>query len=111
MGELRFRRPAAAAPRDETFLATSWGHRLSNRRCRSRSAASATPGDWSEDCLTINVVRPAGAIGPLPVMVWIYGGAFTIGASRNYDARRLVEHGDVVFVSMNYRVGAFGSST
>ncbi|HNP56941.1 MAG TPA: carboxylesterase/lipase family protein [Gordonia sp. (in: high G+C Gram-positive bacteria)] len=108
MGELRFRRPAAAAPRDETFLATSWGAPPVQPPMPQPFGGIGDAGDWSEDCLTINVVRPAGAIGPLPVMVWIYGGAFTIGASRNYDARRLVEHGDVVFVSMNYRVGAFG---
>lgn len=63
-----------------------------------------------EDCLTLNVVRPANpqATGPLPVMVWIYGGAFLIGGTKLYPAHEFARRADVVHVSMNYRVGAFG---
>ncbi|RPA71466.1 alpha/beta-hydrolase [Ascobolus immersus RN42] len=69
----------------------------------------------SEDCLTLNVWRPSNAAGAtrkgLPVMVWIHGGGFTAGSSDTpvYDAQRLVKNtGNVIIVSMNYRLGLFG---
>ena len=64
----------------------------------------------SEDCLYLNVWTPAKTAGDkLPVMVWIYGGAFVIGQTSvpAYDGTRLAEKG-VVLVSVAYRVGAFG---
>ena len=63
-------------------------------------------------CLTLNVWAPEGA-RDLPVMVWIHGGAFKIGGSslETYDPERIVERGDVVVVSCNYRVGALGFLT
>lgn len=63
----------------------------------------------SEDCLYVNVYAPSAATeGPLPVMVWLHGGAFTIGAGANYDPSRLAaEHGRVV-VTVNFRLGALG---
>ncbi len=46
----------------------------------------------SEDCLSINVIRPSGMgkAGSLPVMVWIYGGALTSGESSSVDDTSLV---------------------
>ena len=67
------------------------------------------PG-MSEDCLSLNVWRPAkNAKAGLPVMVWIYGGGFMAGASSEprQDGGVLARHG-VVVVSMNYRLGIFG---
>jgi len=63
----------------------------------------------SEDCLTLNVWTPAERTGKLPVMVWIHGGGFTIGASAQsvYDGELLASRGAVV-VTMNYRLGALG---
>jgi para-nitrobenzyl esterase len=65
----------------------------------------------SEDCLTLNVWTPAHrAPGPrLPVMVWIYGGAFIGGSSGTafYDGAHFAER-NVVLVSFNYRLGRFG---
>lgn len=63
----------------------------------------------SEDCLSLTVTTP-GVDGRRPVMVWIHGGAFTAGSGSIpwYDGRRLAARGDVVVVSINYRLGAFG---
>ncbi len=62
----------------------------------------------SEDCLTLNVWRPAGASDkPLPVMVWIYGGALVHGRTALYPGDGLARQG-VVVVSMNYRMGRLG---
>ena len=68
------------------------------------------PDAISEDCLYLNVWTPAKAASErLPVMVWIYGGAFTGGMTSipAYDGTPLAEKG-VVLVSVAYRVGAFG---
>jgi para-nitrobenzyl esterase len=72
----------------------------------------AEPGRrWvgSEDSLTLNIWRPERANGPLPVVIWIHGGANWLGASRVgfYDGTALARQG-VIFVSMNYRLGVFG---
>ena len=61
----------------------------------------------SEDCLTLNVWRPAGVSGRLPVMVWIYGGAMVHGNTAMYPGDALAAEG-VVVVSMNYRMGRLG---
>ncbi|KAL2270659.1 hypothetical protein VTJ83DRAFT_30 [Remersonia thermophila] len=69
----------------------------------------------SEDCLTINVIRPKGtkAGDKLPVLFWIYGGGFELGWSSMYDGGQLVSSAinmgkPYVFVAVNYRVGGFG---
>jgi para-nitrobenzyl esterase len=63
----------------------------------------------SEDCLYVNVYKPADAKpgAKLPVMVWIYGGAFTGGASNNYEGQSFAKKG-IVYVSLNYRLGRTG---
>jgi para-nitrobenzyl esterase len=67
-------------------------------------------GDTDEDCLTLNVWTPAADSLARPVLVWIHGGAFTIGGSslETYDGARLAAREDVVVVSCNYRLGALG---
>jgi para-nitrobenzyl esterase len=65
----------------------------------------------SEDCLFLNVWAPdAVSPSPRPVMVWLHGGAYVFGAAsqRTYDGARLAVAGDVVVVTLNYRLGAFG---
>lgn len=65
----------------------------------------------SEDCLYLNLwLPPTAASGArLPVIVWIYGGGLSIGSAgmANYSGEKLAEKG-IVFVSLGYRVGAFG---
>jgi para-nitrobenzyl esterase len=63
-----------------------------------------------EDCLTLNVWAPVQRDAkPRPVVVWIYGGAFAAGTSNDplYDGANMAGQ-DVVFVSINYRVGILG---
>lgn len=68
------------------------------------------PEEQSEDCLTLNVWtrRPGGE--PRPVMVWIHGGGFNsgTGAGDLYRGGTLAREGDVVVVTINYRLGALG---
>lgn len=63
-----------------------------------------------EDCLNLTVWVPPGASpqAPRAVMVWIHGGGFLNGSSDIYDARRLAGRGDIVVVTINYRLGALG---
>ena len=64
----------------------------------------------SEDCLAVNVWTPNPDGKARPVMVWIHGGAMIEGSARNswYDGARLAARGDVVVVSLQYRLGALG---
>ncbi|PIL26441.1 hypothetical protein GSI_12199 [Ganoderma sinense ZZ0214-1] len=71
----------------------------------------------SEDCLTVNIFRPSELVlsleGPVPVMLWVYGGAFLEGVSSDFNASEIVIQSvvrgtPVVYVSFNYRVGPFG---
>ena len=68
------------------------------------------PPPMNEDCLQLNVFTPAHDNGSRPVLVWIHGGAFTNGTAHMpwYDGTALVERGNVVVVSINYRLGALG---
>jgi triacylglycerol lipase len=71
--------------------------------------------DSGEDCLTLDVIRPAGidASAKLPVLFWIFGGAFELGSSSSYNGSLLVSDSitkekPFIFVAVNYRVGGFG---
>ncbi|WP_188488778.1 carboxylesterase/lipase family protein [Williamsia phyllosphaerae] len=107
MGERRFRAPEPAV---------GWS---GVRHCHSfRNAAPQNPRyttigigkhqPVSEDCLTLNVVAPEERSGPLPVMVFIHGGAYILGSSLVYRGDSLVRAGGVVYVSINYRLGPLG---
>ena len=68
-----------------------------------------------EDCLNLNVARPAGTSpsAKLPVVVWIFGGGFEVGSSQIYKPESLIERSislgaPILFVAINYRVGGFG---
>jgi para-nitrobenzyl esterase len=81
---------------------------------QGRSRLAHIMGDFerpqSEDCLTLNVWTPAADSKKRPVLVWIHGGAFASGAGSVpwYSGERFASHGDVVFVSINYRLGILG---
>ncbi|HEX4491572.1 MAG TPA: carboxylesterase/lipase family protein [Acidimicrobiia bacterium] len=64
----------------------------------------------SEDSLYLNVFTPGLDDARRPVMVWIHGGAFMFGegATPWYDGTKFATRGDVVLVSLNYRLGSFG---
>ena len=64
----------------------------------------------AEDCLTLNIWTPAADHPPRPVMVWIHGGANIEGSARNtwYDGTGLATRGNVVVVTIQYRLGVLG---
>jgi carboxylesterase type B len=74
-----------------------------------------TVSDSGEDCLTVNVQRPSTitANSSLPVVSWMFGGAFEFGSTQTYDASEQISTSvaqgkDIIYVSVNYRVGGFG---
>ena len=69
--------------------------------------------DVSEDCLNLNVWTPAPDGKKRPVLVWMHGGGFSAGNSieqDGYHGANLARAGDIVFVSVNHRLNAFGFS-
>ena len=107
VGDLRFRAPAPARRWEGVLDATNFGAVApQDRKGQFLGPASNVP--ISEDCLTLNVISPPQGHG-LPVMVWVHGGAYSVGSSREirHQGEGLVRRG-VIFVSMNYRLGALG---
>ncbi|MET0401997.1 MAG: carboxylesterase family protein [Cystobacter sp.] len=109
VGELRWRPPQPVQEWSGVREATAFGHDCMQIPFPSDAAPLGTPP--AEDCLTLNLWRPASAPadGKLPVMVWIYGGGFVNGGSSPavYDGSRFARRG-VVLVSFNYRLGRLG---
>ncbi|OBZ77975.1 Lipase 2 [Grifola frondosa] len=111
LGSLRFAPPVPKYnPGGATFNATEYGF-----LCLQSTPFGGPASIMSEDCLTINVLRPSGVHqgSDLPVMVWIGGLGFTVYNPDKYDPMPLVlysvERGTpVIFVSFNYRQGPLG---
>lgn len=99
VGVLRWRPPQPTTESSE--MRTAYDH---GAPCLQPAMPAA-----SEDCLTLNVFRPFGVDGPLPVMVFIHGGAFVSGTANDplFDGAKLAQAG-VIVVTVNYRLGALG---
>ncbi|HEY0316337.1 MAG TPA: carboxylesterase family protein [Sphingomonas sp.] len=110
VGRLRWRTPKSVVP----WQGVRKADRFSLSPCQMpqgpKSLFATRPVETGEDCLTVNVWAPTRpSVRPRPVMVWIYGGAYVAGTTDNewYDGAHLAQQ-DVVFVSLNYRVGILG---
>jgi para-nitrobenzyl esterase len=111
LGELRWKPPQPVVPWQGVRAATEFGPQCLQGKATPGSVYFEYSGGdlpMSEDCLTLNVWAPAEASNA-PVMVWIYGGGFQVGASARptFNGAGLAARG-VVVVSMNYRVGVLG---
>ncbi|MCB1492118.1 MAG: carboxylesterase family protein, partial [Rhodobiaceae bacterium] len=108
VGERRWMPPAPVAAHLGPVDATASG-----------AGCAQGPSPWGspstvEDCLFLDITVPgaANAMGfwqNKPVMVWFHGGGFTGGSGDVYDARALATENDVIVVTINYRLGAFGN--
>jgi len=107
-GGNRWQDPVPKALISQGIDATEFGHACP----QVYNPPYSPPGEFSEDCLTLNIWRRADLSDRelRPVMVWIYGGSFTGGGSSMplYDGAYLSSREDVVVVSLNYRLGALG---
>ncbi|MFE9132586.1 carboxylesterase/lipase family protein [Streptomyces sp. NPDC007355] len=109
VGGLRWKPPAAPARWTGVRDASAPGNPCMQTDSSTPWGDLAGPGTPSEDCLYLNVHTPAEpSLRDRPVMVWIHGGGFTIGSGTFYDGGELAARGDVVVVTLNYRLGAFG---
>ena len=111
VGPLRFHAPQPPAPWDGVRNASAYGPSAMQPITPSATGIGITtiPGPVGEDCLYLNVWTPSTS-GKRPVMVWIHGGAFVAGSGSQalYEGAKLAERGDLVVVTVNYRMGVFG---
>ncbi|KAJ8922685.1 hypothetical protein NQ315_007717 [Exocentrus adspersus] len=100
LGQLRFRAPVKIS---------NWTGILNATEDRSFCVQQSDPVIGSEDCLFINVYTPSLEGANRTVMVWIYGGSFVTGLSSYTEngPDYILDEG-VIFVSLNYRLGALG---
>lgn len=117
-GVNRFMPPQKPKPWTDVLPAVWWGNSAPQTMDRKYANSYASFADhWnyddvSEDCLKLNVFTPAINDGvKRPVMVWIHGGGFTAGngiEQDGYYGENFSRKGNVVFCSLNHRLGAFG---
>src|SRR5262245_27222265 len=105
VGPLRFRPPHKPVAWDGVRDACTYGPvpmQVSNR--------GQVPPEAHEDCLSLNVWTPGADDARRPVLVWLHGGAWIHGAGSLpvSNGARLAARGDVVVVTLNYRLGLFG---
>jgi len=109
VGPRRWLPPAAVEPWTGVLAAHEYGP-----ACMQAPLQTLLPGHkkeaLGEDCLYLNVWTPALDDARRPVMVWIHGGAFMFGSGDQMmrEEQTLVSRGDVVLVSINYRLGPYG---
>ncbi|CAJ2513473.1 Uu.00g015920.m01.CDS01 [Anthostomella pinea] len=114
-GANRFRIPQAL---EETWNGTR-DAKIYGHACPDQNVPADSVYGMSEDCLSINIVRPAGLDDDdvrLPAMLWINGGSYQVGTSglSNYNLTYLVEKSveigkPIVGASINYRKGGWGN--
>src|SRR5690242_11103638 len=110
VGALRWLPPKREDPWDDVLDATQFSRESAQVPFPMAQLFGGPQPEHSEDSLYLNVWTPGLDDAHRPVMVWIHGGAFMNGAGSTpwYDGTRFAQHGDVVVVTINYRLASFG---
>jgi para-nitrobenzyl esterase len=108
-GECRWLPPRPLAPWQGVRPATAYGA-IAPQTVVPFPGVTGKPEPQSEDCLFLNIYSPGLDDVRRPVMVWIHGGAFCMGSGSTpmYRTGSLASNGNVVLVTINYRLGALG---
>jgi len=106
LGDLRWRPPVPPSDWQDVRDAKAFGPACPQPML---GPAPASPAGLSEDCLTLNIWAPERSDKPLPVMVYVHGGAHVIGSAAQpiYDGEAFARAG-VVIVTINFRLGNLG---
>jgi para-nitrobenzyl esterase len=106
----RFRPAQPVEPWEGVREATRFGPMAPQNKAPLESLLGGQEVPGQEDCLVLNVYTPAVDDAARPVMVWVHGGGFMSGSGHIpwYDGSTLARVGDVVVVTINYRLGALG---
>ena len=107
-GSRRFKAPVRKARFSEPFSALKFS--AAAPQTPMGGMTDSAPVRWDENCLTLNVSTPACDNNNRPVLVWIHGGGYRSGQSSIpwYSGIPFAKNGDIVTVSINYRLGALG---
>jgi para-nitrobenzyl esterase len=110
VGERRWRAPGAMHRWSGVRDALAFAPSAPQRAGRLDTISGAVDGPQDEDCLYLNVWTPGTDDARRPVFVWFHGGGFVTGSASvpGYDGSRLAADGDLVVVTVNYRLGPFG---
>ncbi|HLZ71990.1 MAG TPA: carboxylesterase/lipase family protein [Dehalococcoidia bacterium] len=110
VGALRYRPPQPPAAWSGVRQATAFSPTAPQLPSPLNNLFGREQQPSSEDCLYLNVWSPAADGATRPVLVWIHGGAFTGGSGSTpwYDGAAFARNGDVVVVTINYRLGLLG---
>ncbi|XP_050390260.2 acetylcholinesterase [Patella vulgata] len=109
VGDFRFEKPVPAAKFNQPYDALNYGLPCPQHYKIDNIFTIAPPPLTSEDCLKLDIYSPQTSVSNIyPVMLFIYGGSFTKGQSSTYSGQNLAAYGEVVMVTINYRVGPFG---
>lgn len=106
VGELRFKRPDQHGPFIGPFEATAFGS-----ACPQNNMMDIGVDSSDEDCLSLNIYVPttqADRPSGYAVMVFIHGGGFSVGGSSMVPGEVLTSFGNIILVTINYRLGLFG---
>jgi len=108
IGARRFKAASEIAPWTGIKDATQFGPAAP--QIPSGGMTDSAPVSWSEDCLTLNIMTPSTKGESRPVLVWIHGGAYRSGqgAIPWYNGVSFANQGNIVVVTINYRLGALG---
>lgn len=102
VGTLRWQPPKPKHPWHGVYEATT-----PRSQCAQIAPAYGGETTYEEDCLYLNLTTPSTR-GHRPVMVWVHGGSNLTGSGSAYNAAKLAAQGDVVVVTVNYRLGVMG---
>ena len=110
LGAMRFAAPRPPVPWTGVRDCTVAGASPPQGPSRLDAVMGVAAFAQSEDCLTLTVWTPAADDARRPVMIWFHGGAYQSGGGHQpfYDGANLARAGDIVVVSINYRLGALG---